>query len=172
MRNSKTYRSSVKTGSGLIGSDSSTDLQTNDSDLFNVSDMLRIQRADGTYEVVKVSAKTSATVYVVTRGQSGTTALATLAASDEIIHLGNAFAEFAGSPDGDWTVPVPYWNSIQTFKDPVSLSDEAMRLVYRGGDQEKNMLRSQGIKHQEAIERAMWFSVRSYNVVLEDDGRP
>ncbi len=159
----KAFRTTVKTGSGIIGSAVSTDLQVDDANLFVGGDMIRIQHGT-TFENVYVASVTNSTTLVVTRAQSGTTALATIAAADEVIHLGSASAENAGAPDGDHIDPTPIYNIVQIFRDAVELSEDAINLKYfNWSDIEKKQLKDAAQKHLEKMERAFLLGERSYN---------
>lgn len=161
----KAFRTTVKTGSGIIGSAVSTDLQTDDANLFVAGDMIRLVRGTtGTFELVRVSSVTNSTTLVVVRAQSGTTALATFAAADEVVHIGSAAQENAGAPDGDHIDPSPFFNIVQIFRDAVELSEDAINLeYYNWADIEKKNLKDAAQKHLEKMERAFLLGERSYN---------
>lgn len=160
----KNFRATIKVGSGVIGSAGSTDLQTNESNLLLAGDMLRVVNSSGVSEIMRVTTKTSATVYVVARGQSGTTALASFASADEVIHLGNAFDEASGAPDGDAIDPTPYYNICQFMRDAVEITNQAQKVrYYNFASMEAEMLADEGKKHMENKERAILLGVRHYN---------
>lgn len=159
----KAFRTAVTSGSGVIGSNSSTDLSVDNAGLFVQGDMIRVQHGT-TFEIMRVTSMTDSDTAVVARAQSGTTALATIAAADEVIHLGSAHAENTGAPDGDHIDPTPIYNIVQIFKDTVELSEDAINLMYYNWtDIEKKQLRDAAQKHLEKMERAFLLGERSYN---------
>jgi len=162
----KERKTTLKTGSGMIASGASTDLQTVDSDLFQVGDLLMVLALDDqAEEIVKVTARTSATVYVVARAQSGTGAETAFAVADEIVKIGSIFAENTTSADPSSIEPLWRYNYTQTFKSSVAISGRfnGMNNFIRGGSNElQHQLDFKMKSHIEDIETAFLFGRRNF----------
>lgn len=151
-------------GTSIVGSDTEETLVVDESDLYIAGDLLMfIDTSAGTSEIVKVSSKTNSTTYEVTRGYSGTTALDTLADGDEVIRIGNAFAENTQSADPDSIEPSWYYNVCQNFKASVAISNRFDSMNVRGFASEIQMqLQSRMRSMMEGMEGAFLFGERSY----------
>ena len=160
----KAILGNVKTGSGVIGSATSTDLQTDESDLFIAGDILRvIDTVNGTFETIQVQSKTSATVYVVIRNIDSVGALSTIADTSEVMRIGSAFAENTGAADPDSVEPVWRYNLTQNFKAAVEISGRFDAMDIRGRNSEiQHQLQVRMKDFMEGMEGAFLFGTRKY----------
>lgn len=107
-------------------------------------------------EIIVVSSVTSATVFVVTRGQSGTTA-GTIADNSYLTKIGNVFAEGTDAPEASSRNPTKYTNYTQIFKTVYELTGTAGETKVRTGDPLKNDKIRKMFDHSVTLEYAGLF---------------
>lgn len=150
--------------SDVDGSDAGTLLAVSDANLFVANDLVVIiDVSAGTKEIVKIISKESSTTYIVQRAYAGTTALATFADADEVIRLGNVFAENTKSADPDGVEPDWMYNLTQTFKKSVAISRRMNSQIVRGNTKLLlEQLEYRQKEYAEDVELAMMFGQRAY----------
>ena len=112
-----------------------------------------------TNEILMASSVTNATTIVVTRGQSGTTAVA-LAHNTKLTKIGNAFAEGTGAPSASTRNPTKMYNLCQIFKTTYDITNTAKGTKTRTGDPVKNDKKRKMFDHSVAMELAFLFGKR------------
>lgn len=155
----KKLKTEVAVGSGIINDATltNTDFQTVKADMYTRDDIIKIfVLADGTSEHIRIASKTNATTYVVERGVSGTTGLATIASADEAIKIGSNHDENSLNADPDHVEPVWYFNYTQNFKSSVSISGRFKSMDTRGRTEEiTHQLNIRMRDHLEALEAGL-----------------
>lgn len=124
-----------------------------------VGDLLLVEKATVTtysYEIVSVSAITSATQFNITRGAAGTTAAA-IPDDSYLLKIGNAFEEGTASPEASNRNPTRKYNYTQIFKTVYELTGTAEKTNLRTGDPLKNDKKRRMFDHSVALEQAFLF---------------
>lgn len=111
------------------------------------------------HEIVVVSSVTSATVFVIKRGQAGTTPAAT-GVSAFLTKIGNVYEEGSLSPDATTRNPTKIWNLVQIFKTAYRITETAKRTRARTGDALTNDKKRKMFDHSVALELAFLFGKR------------
>ncbi len=108
-------QTTVTTGAGIIGSNSSTDLDVPDANVIQIGDLVLVNT---TGEILLVTTVPSDGLnnYVVVRGAAGTTATTATAAGDGLTVVGSAFAEGVDVPATDEWQEVQKFNFVQIFR--------------------------------------------------------
>ena len=163
---SKDLLATLDAGAGIVGSAVSTDLQTNESDLFQADDIIKLTALTvgvnyGTTEIIRIVSKTNATTYVVARAQAGTTGSAVFAANDEVMKIGSSHQENSLQADPENYEPVWYYNLVQNFKSSVAISGRMDSMDVRDNSSEvMSQLKKRMRDHAESIEGAFLFGNR------------
>lgn len=112
-----------------------------------------------THEILVVSSVTSATVFVVKRGQAGTSRAA-IADNTFLTRIGNVYAEGSHSPDATTRNPTKMFNYCQIFKTAYEITETAKLTHARTGDPLKNDKKRRMFDHSTALEFAFLFGKR------------
>jgi len=111
----------------------------------------------GIGEIVEVSADpTVDTGFSITRGASGTTAVA-FSSGDYLTKVGNVFAEGTNSPSASNRNPTKKSNFAQIFKTAYELTGTTLETTFRTGDPLKNDKKRKMFDHSAAMEFAFLF---------------
>lgn len=149
----------VLTTSAHTTSEATIDIDEGDARDLVAGDLLLVEKATVTtysYEVLQVTAVTSATQFTVTRGAANTTA-ATIGDNTYLLKIGNAFAEGTASPEASSRNPTKYFNYTQIFKTVYELTGTASVTNTRTGDPLKNDKKRRMFDHSVALEQAfLW----------------
>jgi len=102
-----------------------------------------------------------------------------IADGDEIYVIGSAMGEGSRSPESAQTELEVVWNSCQTHKTAVEISESLRRAALRGYSNELAFLRAEAMKeHKVQIERSLLFGKRRNgqsapaNTVTDEDSKP
>lgn len=111
------------------------------------------------HEIVVVSSVTSTTVFVVKRGQAGTTRAA-LTDNTYLTRIGNVFSEGSRSPEATSRNPTKMYNLCQIFKTAYEITKTAELTKTRTGDSLKNDKKRRMFDHSVNLEFAFLFGKR------------
>jgi hypothetical protein len=134
-------------------------IDSGDAEDLVIGDLLMVEKAAVTtysYEILQVTAITSATQFAVSRGAAGTTA-ATIPDNSFLLKIGNAFAEGTASPEASSRNPTKKTNYTQIFKTVYELTGTAAVTRTRTGDPIKNDKKRKMFDHSVAMEQAFMF---------------
>lgn len=113
-------------------------------------------------EIVVVSAITSSSVIVVSRGAAGTSSnAAPIANNTYLTKIGNTFSEGSTSPTVSNRNPTKFYNYCQIFKTAYELTNTTKKTRTRTGDPLKNDRKRKMFDHSVALELAFLFGTRS-----------
>ena len=112
------------------------------------------------HEILVVSSVSSATTFVVKRGQAGSTA-AVMADNTYLTKIGNVFEEGSSSPNASNRNPTKLYNYCQIFKTAYRITNTASNTKTRTGDSLKNDKKRKSFDHSNALEMAFLFSKRN-----------
>jgi len=149
----------LSAGDGDVdGSAVATNLGITDDDAVQVGDLVYNASND---EIYLVTTRTDADTFVVIRGQAGSTAVDTAAASDPLFVIGSAFAEGVGAPPVDEWQETEKYNFTQIFRRSFGSSGTREASEAYFGKPRAKITAEKAIEHAMDIERAMLFSGRS-----------
>lgn len=140
---------------GVLGAaldNSSTSVTVEDGSIFRVNDIITVPKTGENMLVTKVSG----TTLTVTRGY-GSSPAAAGADGDEVLIIGNAFAENSTMRDRLSTKEVAKYNYTQIFRTPFELSgtEEASKLY--GGKDKAYQRKKVAVEHKRDIATSMYF---------------
>jgi hypothetical protein len=147
---------------GLAAASTTATIVLGDAQDLVVGDVLLIEKAITTvydHEIVVVSSITSTTVFVIKRGQAGTSA-ANTGASAFLTKIGNVFEEGSASPDASTRNPTKLNNLCQIFKTAYRVTETAKLTYARTGDALSNDKKRKMFDHSVALELAFLFGKR------------
>lgn len=128
-----------------------------------VGDLLLVEEGAETnsyaYEIVQVTAITSATQFSASRGAANSTA-ASITDDSWFTKIGSAYEEGSAQAAATSRNPTKFYNYTQIFKDTYSITKTALATNARTGDVEKNDKKRKVFDHSTAIEMAALFGKR------------
>lgn len=129
-----------------------------------VGDLLLVEEGAETtnfaYEIIRVTAITSATQFDAARGAANTTATS-ITDDTWLTKIGSAYEEGTAKAAATSRNPTKYTNYTQIFKDTYNITKTALATYARTGDVEKNDKMRKAFDHSTAIEMAAMFG-KSY----------
>lgn len=125
-----------------------------------VGDLLLVEEGSETtnfaYEIIQVTAVTSATQFSAARGVANSTA-AGITDNTYMTKIGSAYEEGSAKAAATSRNPTKYTNYTQIFKDTYNITKTALATYARTGDVEKNDRMRKVFDHSTAIEMAAMF---------------
>lgn len=155
-------RVQINFGTGYVTSDETLTIDSGDAQDLAANDVLLVEAAlttGYTHEILVVSSVTSATVFVVKRGQAGTTRAA-IADNTYLTRIGNVFSEGSRSPEATSRNPTKLYNLCQIFKTAYEITRTAENTEARTGDVLKNDKKRRMFDHSVSVEFAFLFGKR------------
>lgn len=130
-----------------------------------------VAQATYQFEIIKVSSVTSATQFVVTRAQSGTSG-APIADNTNLLRIGSEFGEGTSSPDASTRNPTKFKNYTQIFKTTYRITNTAKVTRVRTGDPIKNDKKRKMFDHSVGLEHAWLFGHSNEDVTGGTGSKP
>lgn len=155
-------RLQINYGTGYATSDETLTIDSGDAQDLVAGDVLLVEAAlttGYTHEVLVVSSITSATVFVVKRGQAGTTRAA-IADNTYLTRIGTVFSEGSHSPEAASRNPTKMYNYCQIFKKAYEITATAEETEARTGDPLKNDKKRRMFDYSVDVEFAFMFGKR------------
>lgn len=128
-----------------------------------VGDLLLVEEGAETagfgYEIIEVTAVTSATQFSAARGRAGTVATG-ITDNTYMTKIGSAYEEGSAKAAATTRNPTKFYNYTQIFKDTYNISNTARATNARTGDAEKNDKKRKVFDHSTSLELAAMFGKR------------
>jgi hypothetical protein len=148
---------------GLAAASTTVTIVVGDAQDLVPGDVLLVEKALTTaydHEIVVVSSVTSSTVFVIKRGQAGTSAAAT-GVSAFMTKIGNVYEEGSLSPQTATRNPTKLNNYCQIFKTAYQITESAKLTYARTGDALSNDKKRKMFDHSVALELSFLFGKRN-----------
>ncbi len=121
-------------------------------------------------EIMRVTAITNDTTIAVIRGYAGRTgAMTAIAATDQFLLIGSAYAEGSGSANGISGAPSKVYNYTQIFKSAFNQTNTAISTRYRTGDAFANDRKRAMFRHSESLEQSAFWGVRKEDLTTDNE---
>jgi hypothetical protein len=163
----------LQVNGAMVTADTTCTVDSGDGQDLVAGDILLVETAENvgyTAELLFVTAVTSATVFTVVRGQSGSTA-ASIADDTFLTKIGNVFSEGSASPSASSRNPTQYENYCQIFKTAYELTKTAELTHARTGPALQNDKKRKSFDHSVALEFSTIFG-KSDNSSTGANGKP